>query len=60
MAAESSPYCMLAMETMTHTRRHFLLTQRDVSGSCAGGDITSWTGQRRLGRGASYKLMDEG
>ena len=31
--AESSPYCMLAMATTAHMKRHFRLAQRDVSGT---------------------------
>ena len=54
MAAESSPYCILATETTTHMRKHFLLAQRDVSGSRGCGDMTGWPGRRRLDRGASY------
>ena len=32
IAAESSPYCMLAIATVAHIARHFRFAQRDVSG----------------------------
>ena len=38
MAAESKPYCILAIATTAHINRHFLFAHKDVSAKWADSD----------------------